>query len=337
MMASETEVELKFMVPRQGFAALAADMCLGTVRVRRLLVIFYDTVDERLAASNVSVRLRSEGRRWVQTAEATLTFDPLQRLEHNVVLPASRVSRVPALDLGLHDATPADLVIRAALSVRGNGGGEVLLVEPFRTDVSRMTRVEQFEGACAEHALDPREIVAGSRSIPVCEFEMELTSGTLPGLFPLAAAWAGRHGLSLSSVSKARRGMRLVNGDAVKAANAEALRIEARGSPQQFLVAVSLSCLRQILGNASEIGERAALAAKGVGSSGCRVFRGLDFGPCGQQPQIHGAERRVSAGLAWGHGVLPRTAHHAAIQERAPVFEAGCRGATGPLARSCKA
>ena len=42
MMASETEVKLKFMVPRQGFAALAADMCLGTVRVRRLLAIYYD-------------------------------------------------------------------------------------------------------------------------------------------------------------------------------------------------------------------------------------------------------------------------------------------------------
>ena len=257
MTDSETEAELKFMVPRRRLGALAADMRRGKVRVRRLLAIYYDTVDGRLAASNVSVRLRSEGRRWVQTAKVQ-TSDSLRRLEHNVVLTVPRTLAVPALDLRLHDGTPAGLAIRDALGAHGSLGVEAPLVERFRTDVSRMTRVEQVEGACVELALDSGEIVAGSRSSPVCEFEMELKSGPVPGLFHLATDWAGRHGLWLSSVSKARRGMRLVTGDEVEAVSAGALRIDASAGPQRFLVAVIENCLLQILGNASEIGAGAA-------------------------------------------------------------------------------
>ena len=257
MTDSETEAELKFMVSRRRLGALAADMRRGTVRVRRLLAIYYDTVDGRLAASNVSIRLRREGRRWVQTAKAQ-TSDSLRRLEHNVVLTVPRTLEVPALDLGLHDGTPAGLAIRDALGTRGSLGAEAPLVERFRTDVSRMTRVEQFEGACVELALDSGEIVAGRRSSPVCEFEMELKSGPVPCLFHLATDWAGRHGLWLSAVSKARRGMRLVTGDEVEAVSAGALRIDGSAGPQRFLFEVIESCLLQILGNASEIGAGAA-------------------------------------------------------------------------------
>lgn len=247
------ETELKFMVPPSRLDAIAADMRQGEVRIRRLLAIYFDTVDGLLDAGKVSVRLRREGRRWVQTAKAQ-TPDSLRRMEHNVVLPLSRGLEVPALDLGLHDGTPAGLAVRDALRTRGHGGAQVSLVERFRTDVSRLTRIERFEGACLELALDSGEIVAGSLSTPVCEFEMELKSGPVSGLFHLAADWAGRHVLWLSSASKARRGMRLASGDKVDAVSAEAPKVDAGAGPEQFLVAVIESCLLQILGNASEIG-----------------------------------------------------------------------------------
>ena len=254
---AQTEAELKFMVPPRQLDALAADMRQGQVRVRRLLAIYYDTVDGRLGASHVSVRLRREGRRWIQTAKAQ-TSDPLRRLEHNVVLRAPRALEVPALDLSLHDGTPAGLAIRAAVSTLEAGTVQASLVERFRTDVSRLTRVEEFEGASVELALDSGEIVSGSHSSPVCEFEIELKSGPVKGLFNLAADWAARHGLWLSSVSKARRGMRLATGDKVDVVSAEALRFDAGAGPERFFVAVVESCLLQILGNASEIGAGAA-------------------------------------------------------------------------------
>jgi triphosphatase len=250
---TETEVELKFIVAPERLEALAAEMRQGKVQVRRLLAIYYDTVDGRLAASNVSVRLRREGRRWVQTAKA-LTSDPLRRLEHNVVRTMPRSRQAPGLDLGLHDGTPSGLAIREAICGPGTGSVRDPLVERFRTDVSRTTRVEALDGARVELALDVGEIVAGSRSRPVCEFEIELKSGPVRGLFALAAGWAGRHGLWLSSVSKARRGMRLASDEKVNAVSASAPVVDAGAGPAHFLVAVMRSCLQQILGNASEIG-----------------------------------------------------------------------------------
>ena len=254
---TQMETELKFMVPPNRLDGITAEMRQGKVRVQRLLAIYFDTADGRLDASNVSVRLRREGRRWVQTTKAQ-TSDSLERVEHNVVLALARASEVPSLNLGLHDGTPAGRAIRDALGTRGNGGEKPPLVERFRTDVSRMTRIEKFEGACVELARDSGEIVAGRRSSPVCEFEMELKSGPVPALFHLATDWAGRHGLWLSSVSKARRGMRLATGDKVDGVHAEAPKVDAGAGPERFLVAVIECCLSQILGNASEIGAGAS-------------------------------------------------------------------------------
>lgn len=254
---AQIETELKFMVPRSRLGALAADMRQGKVRIQRLLAIYYDTVDDRLAASNVSVRLRKEGRRWVQTAKAS-TPDSVQRLEHNVVLKVPRQGDVPVIDVGLHDGTPPGLAIRNALGIVDARSVNVSLVERFRTDVSRLTRVEQFEGARLELALDTGKIVAGNRSLAISEFEMELKLGPVQSLFRLAAQWAGPHGLWLSSVSKARRGVRLATGDRVNAVDAEVLKVDTHAGQEHFFVAVVESCLRQILGNASEIGTGAA-------------------------------------------------------------------------------
>ncbi len=254
---AQAELELKFIVPPDRLKALAADMRQGEGYVRRLLAIYYDTVDGRLAANNVSVRLRREGRLWVQTAKAQ-TSDPLRRLEHNVRRTVTSAREAPALDLDLHDGTPAGLAIREALGTLGMGTAQTSLVERFRTDVSRLTRVDEFARARVELALDTGEIVAGSRSSRVCEFEIELKSGPVLGLFDLAFQWAGRHGLWLSSVSKAQRGMRLAPDETVAAVRAVTPMVDAGAGPERFLVAVMESCLRQILGNASEIGAGAA-------------------------------------------------------------------------------
>ena len=52
-----------------------------------------------------------------------------------------------------------------------------------------------------------------ARTAPICELELELLRGPVSGLAALAAQWAQRHGLWLSTVSKAERGERLMHGD----------------------------------------------------------------------------------------------------------------------------
>jgi inorganic triphosphatase YgiF len=94
------EIELKFIVPSSRRKALLRALKSQPCRTQRLQSIYYDTADDRLQVHGQSVRLRKEGRRWVQTAKAA-THDLFCRLEHNVnvILPRRQTSPGPNLAL----------------------------------------------------------------------------------------------------------------------------------------------------------------------------------------------------------------------------------------------
>ena len=88
------ETEFKFHIPHEHLKAVEAAL-RGADAVRtRLRASYFDTADGTLAARGVVLRLRQEGRRWVQTAKAT-GDGPLRRLEHNVELGAARAAAAP--------------------------------------------------------------------------------------------------------------------------------------------------------------------------------------------------------------------------------------------------
>ncbi len=250
---------MKFLVPEDRRAALEQALRRGSVRRERLRSIYFDTADECLSRHAVALRLRQAGRRWVQTAKAA-TADTLRRLEHEVDVPAPR-GEVPALDIARHDGTAAGDALRKALgSVNASGmGGNAaaspgLLRERFRTDVWRLTRIVRVAGGRVELALDVGELVAGESSQPVCEFELELKSGQPAALVDLAMRWAARHGLVLSTISKAERGARLARGESEgPAVKATALHVDAGAGRSGFLAAAIANCLGQVLANASEL------------------------------------------------------------------------------------
>lgn len=165
------EIELKFIVPPERFNAFKNKFLDGKVDVQRLQSIYFDTADERLTKLGATIRLRKEGKKWVQTAKA-LTPDMLQRLEHNVdvTLPIGR--RRPELDLALHLGTPVGTAICAALgNTLVSGEFAPALVERFRVDVSRLKRTECIDDACVELALDLGRIYHGKKTTPLCEFD----------------------------------------------------------------------------------------------------------------------------------------------------------------------
>ena len=248
------EIELKFAVPRDARSALEATLRRGGVRAERMQAIYFDTTDERLAGHGASVRLRKEGRRWFQTAKAT-TDGLIRRLEDNVPVAVPHGAREPTLDLSRHVGTPVGEALRRALGNDATGASEAALSERFRTDVWRVARTARVRGSRIEMSLDTGRIVAGDRSAPVAEFELELKSGRTEALMSLAARWANRYGLWLSTVSKAERGARLSRGDpAGSPVRASIALVGPEPDARSFLVATMDSCLAQILGNASEIG-----------------------------------------------------------------------------------
>lgn len=193
------EIELKFQVPADALERVRRAVATAAAGTQRLRTLYLDTADGRLAAAGMALRLRRDGRRWLQTFKGP-GDGLLQRIEHEVPVPLPPRGTTPAIDLGRHDGTPAGSLLRATL------GDAVALGPVFETDVRRTRRVVRVGGTRVELALDEGEIRADARTLPLCELEFEWLSGPLDGLFQLADRWVARHGLWLDVRSKSERG-----------------------------------------------------------------------------------------------------------------------------------
>lgn len=244
------EIELKFQVNPHARAAVLAEVAAGSGSVReRLQAAYYDTPDRRLAQAGLALRLRKEGRRWVQTLKGAGEH-AMVRLEHEVPLAAGPGRKEPVLDVSRHHGTPAGERLAAALGT----DGAAALQELFRTDVSRTRRHLRTRGGTVELAFDDGEIRAGERRVPICELEIELISGTPQAVIDVARRWVKRHGLWLDVRTKAERGDRLARGaDSGEATKAATLALDAQATVDSAWRAILHSCLAQVLPNASEV------------------------------------------------------------------------------------
>lgn len=239
------ETELKFQVPPARAAALQGAVGTASARTLRLRAWYADTADQRLAAAGLALRLRKEGRVWVQTLKGR-GDGLMQRLEHEVELPPQ--AGEPVLDPRRHAATPAGEMLARALA----DGAE--LRKLYGTDIRRLHRRVRHGGATIEIAYDQGRITAGDRAVPVNEIEFELVSGPPAALPALAARWAARFGLWWDVRTKSERGLRLALGrDTVPPVKAAAIALPAAAGPHDAWQAVLRSALVQALPNAAEI------------------------------------------------------------------------------------
>lgn len=248
------ETELKFQVPAARSAALQRAVHTATATSLRLQAVYVDTDDQRLAKAGLALRLRKEGRRWVQTlkgrADAEGSHGLMDRLEHEVGVPAAAVDpHHPMPDPARHLGTPAGERLQAAL---GTPPAELKLL--YRTDVRRLKRHVRHRGATIEIAHDRGRLLSDRGSAAVDEFELELVAGPPAALVDLSQRWAARFGLWWDSRTKSERGMRLALGiDTVPAVHAIAVHGGAAADAAQVGSAALQAALAQALPNASEL------------------------------------------------------------------------------------
>ncbi len=256
---SVTEIELKLAIPPSAVAAVARAVGTAAARRQRLLAIYFDTDDRRLAGAGIALRLRKEGRRWVQTLKLGPAHG-MARGEHNVELRVP-AGLQPALDPALHADQPIGRALAAALKPR-DGETAPALLPLYRTDVTRLARALRSRRGTVELALDRGEIVAGGpdgslRRWPVCELEIELLRGSPLAVAEVARRYARTHGLWLDTRTKAERGDRLARGiaagEGVPAVRAEAVRLRKDMAPACAWSAVLHKALAQALPNWSEV------------------------------------------------------------------------------------
>ncbi len=181
---------------------------------RRLFSAYYDTPDCRLQSGGVALRLRREGKRWIQTIKsAGIAAGGLhQRTEHETEVAAQLPSFPAMIEAGLGELV-ADKQTREALQVA------------FTTEFRRSsTLIRPRAGTIIEVSLDRGAIAAGERRDPICEIELELKAGEVGALFDLAREIASGLPVRLDNRSKAQRGYAL-------AADIEAAPVKASTPP----------------------------------------------------------------------------------------------------------
>lgn len=255
------EQEIKLHVPADARKAVVEQMSsLEGPRRSRLRAMYFDTANRHLARQYAAIRLRQEGRRWVQTFKMA-GDDAVSRVELNHTRPG------PELDLSVYEGTPAQAVLarlKGKLAVR------------YETDVMRLARQVSCRKGMVELAYDVGVIRSGALEVPVNELEFECVSGDVSAVFSQAARWLRQHGLILDARSKAERGDALASA-ATRIANApleeqafarEAevarywapvtagqVELEPGTAPSRALAVLSGSCYDQIVRNAAMLAE----------------------------------------------------------------------------------
>jgi triphosphatase len=252
------EVELKFQVPAESRKAVEAAVAGQRPTPRmHLQASYFDTPAAALADAGMALRLRKEGRRWVQTLKTALADgDGMARSEHNVPRTDAGVA-LPAVDPQLHAGVPEGALLLKHLKARRDRDGAALQ-RVMGTDIWRRARTVRATGGTVELAFDVGTIEGGPaaapRRISVCELEIELKSGNPQAVLATAERWVRRYGLWLDTRSKAELGGLLARDlPMAEPCCAAAVQLSKSMTLAQSRHAVLQSCLEHISINASQI------------------------------------------------------------------------------------
>lgn len=259
----------------------------------RLISTYYDTPDLALKRQGLSLRVREQSGRFIQTVKSgdLAGGDFLTRGEWEDELTES----CPDPD--------------AALSGEHLPDGIAGALQPlFATDVTRTTvAIEPAQATRIEAAIDQGEIraAAGGGTEPISEIELELKSGDAAALYDVALQLLDVASIRIEPRSKSERGYRL--GDEGEAApsvvHAEPVALDPTMSVEAALQEIGRACLAHLLHN-----EAAALAMEPEGVHQMRVaVRRIRSAISAFKKLLPAADRRrISGELAWLVDILGR-------------------------------
>jgi len=176
--AGPLEIELKLQFPPGSRTAIEASPALAAVEPRQhhLVTTYFDTPENLLDRTGLTLRVRQSGDRRTQTVKS-------QASERGVAANRRewewRISQDEP-DVGRLEKIRALAMIATAIKDR--------LQPVFVTDILRTTRLLHLEGnTVAEVAIDEGSIQAGLAREQVNELELELKSGHIEPVYRLAA------------------------------------------------------------------------------------------------------------------------------------------------------
>lgn len=237
------EIELKLRVPPERVARLKRSPLLRALTqarpvARHLYSVYFDTDDRALLHHGAALRVRSIGRRRVQTLKlptgASNGLQVFREIEHEV--------GGEAPDLALLDEETLRAIFPA-------DGAASQLAPVFETEVLRTVRPVQLFDSAIEVALDVGRLRAAGREEAICEAELELKEGRPARLFELALALHDDMPLALETRTKAERGYDLIAGRRPGFVKAARTQLQPDLTAGAAFVELAHNCLDQIRGN----------------------------------------------------------------------------------------
>ena len=236
--ARDVEIELKLLVDADRLAGFN-DAPVMSAHARNkgarkhLKSVYYDTPERTLWRNGLTLRVRQNGARFVQTVKAELRDDPLRRGEWE----ASVSSLAPDLTLAM-PFIPEKL----------RGDIEHSRLEPvFTADIRRHQRMLDLPSGTVQVAFDHGVIKAGERTLPVSEIELELKSGSASAIHELALRLCEHGDVRPSIRTKSARGFDLAADTPPTARRPAKLRLDPTIALDDAFAAILRSCLKHLL------------------------------------------------------------------------------------------
>jgi inorganic triphosphatase YgiF len=238
--AAGREIEIKFLLNEAAFKDALKWERLGVTatrpRARHQRSVYFDTANGDLRRHGAVLRVRAVGRRHVLTFKWRGKFGGGSFERGEMEVPSPSATPDPAL-LGAEIAGLIETVCQGQL-----------LQPAYETDVRRVTYPVQSGGSDIEVAFDKGRIIAGDRTLPICEMELELKAGHPADLYQLGMSLTEAFPVALGCQSKSARGALLLSG--APPAAVAAPRIMADAPNVDAAIGLCLNnCISHFLGN----------------------------------------------------------------------------------------
>lgn len=226
----DQEVELKLALSLADAERIAdSGLLLGKPEEMHLVSNYFDTPDQLLRQAGFSLRIRSNGKRRIQTAKAD----------------GGRAAGLFSRREWEKEATGDFPVVEEGTPLAEAVAGRMSELQPaFEVAVIRDKWNVTEDCSHIEVVLDRGSILCGKEHVPICELELELKAGDPADLFALARRLDAIAPLRLSVLSKGERGYRTL-APMKGAIKAELVSLSSDMTAAQAFQSIAHNCLRQ--------------------------------------------------------------------------------------------
>ena len=237
------EIEIKLAVPPERAGEVRRLELLRRLAekrgsTRQLSTVYFDTPDQALAKRGIALRIRSAGRRKLQTIKLPAEGPGGLQIQREVETPVS--GDRPEFD------RISDLRLRRLFTHGGIADG---LTPLFLTEFKRSAWPLRFNGSLIEFAFDQGEVRAGAAGLALSEIELELKEGRPEHIFELALAVHEVLPITLGQATKAARGYALLDGAEPQPAKATLTGLLPTMTARHAFAVAARNCLDQMRGN----------------------------------------------------------------------------------------